>query len=56
MTILMTILVSIVYHKLILENLKVTWHFYVTEVWQVLVGLSSGILGKINLEKKIKLF
>ena len=47
MTFLMIILVSIVYHKMILQNPGITWHYYVTEVWQSLIGLSSGIFGKI---------
>ena len=43
----MTILVLIVFQKLINQNSKITWQYYVTEIWTQLIGYPSVILGKL---------
>ena len=40
----MTILVLSLFHKFCNQNTKITWQFYITEIWTQLIACPSVIL------------
>ena len=41
----MTVLVLFAFHKICIQNTKITWQFYINEIWAQLIACPSVILG-----------
>ena len=49
----MVVLVLIVFQKVCNQNTKITWQYYVTEIWTQLIAVPSVILGIYYINYKI---